>query len=263
MGIGKDAILNAIAKRFREMANAGDDWTTWVPKPRRFTRDEANAFFIGVFLDQQQPADRAWEGGEHMVANHFQSKDFWEEVSRSPLSKVRRIMRYGKGGNAYFRFWNRFSGHLKHNAKIILDSYEGDVRNVWRGLQPRDVNEIYTRFLEFKGIGPALAKMAQFILVRDHGMAGGELSKHHMRVKPDRHVCRVTYRLGLVSNTRPKTVAAEIDQLWRAGSFDHARIESQADFDLVVFRVGQEWCKPSSPNCVEYSLTAVCEQRGI
>ena len=263
MAIGKEDILNAIAKRFREMAKACDDWTTWASKPKRFTPEEGNAFFIGVFFDQQQPADWAWEGGEHMAANHFQGENFWESVSCAPLSKVKRIMRYGWDGNAYFRFWNRFSKHLKDNAKVILDSYEGDVRNVWKGLQPRDVNEIYCRFLEFKGIGPALAKMAQFILVRDHGMAGGELSKHHMRVKPDRHVCRVTYRLGLVSNTRPKIVAAEIDQLWQDGSFDHAGIESQADFDLVVFRVGQYWCKQSSPNCVECPLRSVCEQRGI
>lgn len=251
--IDKDAILKAIEKYQRQMARAGDDWTTWAARPTRFTRKKADAFFVGVLFDQQQGADRAWEGGEHMVANHFQGENFWKEISQTPLSKVKRVMRYGMDGKAYFRFWERFSKHLKDNAKFILENYSGDVRKVWK-VPPRDVNEIYRRFLEFKGIGPALARMAQFILVRDHGMAGGELSKTHMRVKPDTHVCNVTYRLGLVSTTTPKAVAKEIDQLG---------LRSQADFDLVVFRVGQNWCKKSSPNCVECPLAAACQQRGV
>lgn len=252
--IDKDAILKAIAKYQRQMARAGGDWTTWAARPRRFTQEKANAFFVGVLFDQQQEADRAWAGGEHMVANHFQGENFWKEISKTPLSRVKRVMRSGMDGKAYFRFWERFSTHLKYNAKFILENYSGDVRNVWRDIPPRDVNEIYHRFLEFKGVGPALARMAQFILVRDYGMAGGELSKPHMRVKPDRHVCRVTYRLGLVSTEKPKAVAKEIDQLG---------LRSQADFDLVVFRVGQNWCKQSSPNCVECPLAAPCQQRGV
>ena len=253
--IDKDTILDAIAKCHARWRKRGEPLTTWAAKPRRFTPEAANAFFVGVLFDQQQDADRAWNGGEHMVANHFQGENFWKEVARTPLSEVKKIMRYGyEDGKAYFRFWNRFSKHLKDNAKLILDNYGGDVRNVWKGLRPRDVDEIYCRFSEFKGIGPALAKMAQFLLVRDHGMAGGKLSKPHMRVKPDRHVCRVTYRLGLVSNTKPKAVANEIDQLG---------LPSQADFDLVVFRVGQRWCTPSSPNCVECPLAPACQQRGV
>lgn len=253
--IDKEAILDAIAKHQREMVKEDNDLTTWVAKPKRFTPKEANAFFVGVLFDQQQDADRAWNGGQHMVANHFQGENFWKEISRTPLTEVKNIMRYGyEEGKAYFRFWDRFSKHLKDNAKYILDNYDGDVRNVWKGLRPRDVNEIYRRFSEFKGVGPALARMAQFILVRDFGMAGGELSKPHMRVKPDRHVCRVSYRLGLVSNTKPKAVAKEIDQLG---------LPSQADFDLVVFRVGQTWCKLSSPNCVECPLVAACQKRGV
>ena len=253
--IDKDAILKAIAEYQREKAEGGRDWTTWESKPKRVIRRKAaDAFFIGVLFDQQQGADRAWEGGDHMVANHFRGENFWEEIARTPLSKVKRIMRYGFEGKAYFRFWNRFSKHLKDNAKLILDRYDGDVRKVWKNVSSRDVNDIYYRFLEFKGVGPALARMAQFILVRDCGMAGGEDSKGYMRVKPDRHVCRVTYRLGLVSNTKPKAVAAEIDQLG---------LQSQADFDLVVFRVGQNWCKSSSPNCVECPLNESCHQRGI
>ena len=183
-----------------------------------------------------------------MVSNHFQGGDFWRAISRTPISKLRRITSSGWEGKAYFPFPNELAKYLKNNAKIILNRYEGDVRNVWR-VEPSEVNCIYHRFLEFEGIGPALAKMAQFILVRDWGMAGGPRSKHLMRVKPDRHLCRVTSRTGLISSTTPSAVAKEIDALG---------LESQADFDLVVYRVGQNYCFPSSPNCDECPLSGVC-----
>lgn len=57
----------------------------------------------------------------------------------------------------------------------IMGYYEGDVRNIWR-VKHTEVYKIYDRFKEFDGIGDALAKMAQFILVRNYGIAGGKYS---------------------------------------------------------------------------------------
>lgn len=56
---------------------------------------------------------------------------------------------------------------------MIISKYESDVGNIWNYVRPEDVHVIYDRFLEFSGIGDALARMAQFILVREYGIAGG------------------------------------------------------------------------------------------
>ena len=161
--IDNDTTFKAIAKYHCEIANAGD-WTTWELKRKRFTRKKANAFFIGVLFDQQQYANRAWEAGDHMVDNHFQGENFWEEIHRTPLCKIEQIMRYGKGGKACFRYWRKFSKYLQYNTQLVLDKYGGDVRDLWRKVPPHEVDNIYRRFVEFKGIGTGVARMAQFIL---------------------------------------------------------------------------------------------------
>jgi hypothetical protein len=54
---------------------------TWSEELIEFSQEEANSFFIGVLLDQGQPADRAWAGGEsfavniHLVRIHPEPKD--------------------------------------------------------------------------------------------------------------------------------------------------------------------------------------------
>ena len=243
--------------RYREIERSGNDWTEWKQTPHKFKRTEADAFFVGVLFDKQQSANRAWEGGINLVDNHFQGQDgefSWATVSRTSDTKVEQIMSTGWNGGAYHRFPNRHAEFLKENAKIILDQYGGDVRNVWRGVSSEQVELIYERFLEFKGISKALARMAQFILVRRYGIAGGPVSRSFMRVKTDVHLCRVAYRLGLVSSRTPRVVAREIDALG---------LESQADIDLVLFRTGQEYCHETAPICGKCPLANDCARRGL
>jgi len=52
--------------------------------------------------------------------------------------------------------------------------YDDDPRNIW-AVRVDQVQAIYEKFLAFDGIGDALAKMAQFILVRNYGIAGGKV----------------------------------------------------------------------------------------
>lgn len=229
---------------------------------------EGRRVFVGVLFDQQQSADRAWDAGVHLVRNHFQggdADDFWVIVSQTSIAKIKSIMSTGfgvrmhRGTNnldwtgPYHRYHNNMSKYLKRNAEIVLDQHNGDVRNIWRRVSSKDVDLIYERFLEFVGIGPALAKMAQFILVRDFGIAGGVDSKRFMRVKPDVHVRRVAERLGLVSKGTPCVVTRELDALG---------LESQADVDLVLFRVGQRYCH-RTPNCKVCPLTDTCARSGV
>lgn len=92
--------------------------------------------------------------------------------------------------------------------------------------------------------------MGQFELVRGHGVAGGERSKKAMSVKPDVHVNRVTYRLGLVSEPKARVVARELAAL---------DLDSPADFDLTVWHVGQEHCKRTEPDCGNCPLNRDCD----
>ena len=80
-------------------------------------------------------------------------------------------------------------------------------RKIW-SVKPHEVNLIYDRFVEFDGIGDALAKMAQFALVRNNGVAGGKTNQAKMSVKPDLLVQRVLFRTGITQG----------EKLWRTYS---------------------------------------------
>jgi len=244
-----DRRVRAVMANYKRMARNGEPGTQWATTRKRFTETSANAFFIGVLLDRQIPFARAWDGGWHMAREQFQNGPFWEVVRRTRVDTLRRIARTGFDDRAYFRFPNELAMNLKRAAEIIVDRYDGDVRKVWN-VDEKDVDAIYDRLKEFRGIGDALAKMGQFALVREYGVAGGERSKRRMCVKPDVHVNRVTHRLGLVSSTTPRRVARELARL---------ELESPADFDLSVWRIGQEYCHATGPACGNCPLERVCD----
>ncbi len=244
-----DRRVHAVMANYNRMARNREPGTKWATTRKRFTEISANAFFIGVLLDRQIPFEQAWDGGRHMAREHFQNGRFWEQVRRTRIDTLRRITRAGYEGKAYFRFPGELAKNLKRAADIITERYDGDVRKLWN-VDEEHVDAIYDRLKEFRGIGDALAKMGQFALVREYGVAGGERSKRRMCVKPDVHVNRVTHRLGLVSSTTPRSVARELAAL---------ELESPADFDLSVWRIGQEYCHATRPACGGCPLKRVCD----
>lgn len=81
---------------------------------------------------------------------------------------------------------------------------------------------MYDRLKEFAGIGDALERMGQFILVRSYGVGGGEASKSQMCIQQDHHMRRVTYRTGLCTSELKSVATHELDTF---------NLESPADFD--------------------------------
>lgn len=230
------------------------DAPRWSTKRRKFDEVRANKFFIGVMLDQLQTADRAWEGADYLVENYFtETGDFWREIEDTNLSTIKKICRQGFEGQAFALGVkvNSFPKQLKAAAKRIVAEYDSDVRNVWNKIDKENVDEIYGRFRKFEGIGDALAKMAQFILVRDYGVAGGRKSKKFMSVKPDVHVQRVLFRMGFSESETAKSVVDSTNVL---------NLRSPADFDWAEWKIGQLYCHSNSPNCGCCPLGAVCDR---
>ena len=251
------AIMNSIMRHYDQIVVDRPD-LAW--RKARMTIRHANEFFVGVILDQRQKLERAWDGGKHFC-DRFDHANLWEEIANTDIRTLRRISREGFG--AGWCGWtgsyaglnvNKFPGWVKEGARLILRNYKGDVRNIWRGTRPEEVGTIYDRFLEFPGIGDALAKMAQFALVRGYGIGGGEKNKSRMQVKPDVHVCRVTHRAGLTSKPNASVVASEIGRL---------PLESPADFDLAVLFIGRDFCHRTEPECTLCPIDTVCRKAHI
>lgn len=229
----------------------------WSAERRRFTRAEANSFFIGVLLDQGQNAQRAWDAGRYLVEYYFaETENFWHEISTTNLNTMKSICRTGYNGKAFALHYqvNRFPRDLKSVARKIVRDYDSDVRNIWNGIKTKNVDDIYLTFKEFDGIGDALAKMAQFILVRDYGIAGGKRAKRYMSVKPDVHLRRVLFRLGIAEHQTPRSTIDAAERL---------HLKSPADFDWAVWTIGREYCRPKNPICEECPLESSCQRVGI
>lgn len=195
-----------------------------------------------------------WEGREHFVKNHFTGTDLWTAISGIHLRTLRKICNTGFDGTAYALSVANptFPRNLKAAATIILNEYSGDVRNIWNDIRARNVYQLYDRLIQFPGIGIALARMGQFALVREYAVGGGEASKSKLCVKPDYHVCRVSYRAGLTSTTTVSKTMREIDAL---------DLESPADFDLALWDTGRKYCSPSNPKCEKCPLDSKCAKK--
>lgn len=239
--------------RFYKHLESNDDyiWIRWASSRRRFHKKAANKFFVGVLLDQGQLAERAWDGGAYLVENHFNSSDdFWGEVAKTHVNKIKSICQKGYNGKSFAikNTYNTFPVYLNLAALKIIDEYDSDARNIWR-VTPQNVQAIYDRFTEFKGIGDGLAKMAQFILVRNYGVAGGKSSQHLMAIKPDILVRRVLFRTGI---TESEKINHTINTVGNIG------LKSPADFDASTWVVGREYCYKTNPNCRECPIKNAC-----
>ncbi len=249
--------VKSILSFYKSLAKSDDyEWVRWSDNRRRFSKHAANELFVGIMLDQGQLAERAWAGGTHLVENYFNESDnFWKEILDTHTATIKKICQKGFDGKSYatnFSF-NRFPKHLRAAAKLIVEKYDSDVRNIWN-VTPRNVIAIYDRFVEFDGIGDALAKMAQFILVRNYGVAGGKNNQEQMSIKPDILVRRVLYRSGLTRTEKTADAVSIIENL---------KLKSPADFDAAAWIVGREYCSKSDPFCGVCPINSTCMYPGI
>ena len=254
VSINKQIQVRAVMSYYRELKK-NQEAPEWAETRQRLTASKANGFFLGVTLDMRQPAERAWCAGRHLAKNpDFKGVgNFWDRVASTHLNTIKKICREGYNKKHYMAgvHANRYPIWLKENAKKIVGQYDSDVRNVWN-VRPNEVNQIYYRFMEFSGIGHALASMAQFILVRSMGVAGGVKNRKQMKVKSDEHVRRVLYRLGISGSQDPKSAEQAAEGL---------NLKSPADFDWAIFNIGREYCRPRSPKCPNCPLCDVCVKR--
>lgn len=247
-----EEVVTAINEYYTNLTKAdGYSWLKWADKRKRFTEISANAFFVGVILDQGQKTERAWNGGIHLVENHFGGNGgFWKNVSTTHHATVKRICQKEFNGTSYASVYtyNKFHKWLRSAASIMLEKYNGDPRNIWN-VKANKVDDIYKRFKEFDGIGDALAKMAQFALVRMYGVAGGQASKSEMSVKPDVLVSRVLFRSGITKTNRISDTIKSVEAL---------QLSSPADFDAAAWVIGRDYCTLSNPECDSCPLEGIC-----
>jgi endonuclease-3 len=137
---------------------------------------------------------------------------------------------------------------VKGLSKIVVERYDGDTAKIWQNRTAAYVNSV---FQQIHGVGPGIASMMVLLLERHFKLHFNDLDHQKMDVKPDIHVQRVFYRMGLIDNMK------EQDALLAARRLNP---EYPGALDAPLWRIGKQWCKPFSPICNQCFVNSVCKK---
>lgn len=256
MPIEPEKSLNAIMTYWQELADRNEPYTHYAGKKLTLDDWEAVRFFVGIMLDQRQPADRAWDAAHEFArkakGRRWSPRTVWQRIAEMNIHEIRDFCQFeddGKWQGSYaginrrkFEGYGRKRGWLRENAQRIIDEYEY-VDNIWNNDLPEDnegkLLEIHKRLSAFGGIGKNLANMAVFSLIREHGYAGGRKSRGLLKIKFDTHVQRVVDRAIISGNPQLGPAKRYVEKVLNGGGI----LESPADFDYATFRIGKDFCQ--------------------
>ncbi len=199
------------------------------------------AFVFACLVDRQVPAERAWalpslvlERTGSLAVDDLLRLDetAWVRVLRDPTPA--------------HRFPEKMATVLERATARIATSYAGDAAQIWSD-SPSSAR-LVQRFLEFHGAGPKIATMAANILARDFRVDLQDL--RYIDISADVQVVRVMTRLGLV---RPGAGVSEVVYAARDLHPDYPGI-----FDLTMWQLGRDVCRPKGPLCSDCPLQPVC-----
>lgn len=134
-------------------------------------------------------------------------------------------------------------------ARIVTRECGGDAELIWRGRKAQEVKDFLKRI---HGIGEGIASMAVILLNRCRGIRFPDLGA--MNVKPDVHVQRVLFRLGIASIMSEKEALSAAVRL---------NPDYPGALDSPLWVIGRKWCRETSPDCVNCEMNRICVKKGL
>lgn len=203
-----------------------------------------HAFVIACIMDRQITAEQAWripyELRRRLGFFDFANLARLAEVSPEKLDEAMLKP------TPLHRFPNEMSKNFLSAVNRIRNEFFGNAAAIWAG-KPSSAT-IVRRFLEFRGVGQKIASMAANVLVRDFRVDVSD--KYSVDISVDVQITRVFTRMGFV----PKN--ASVDYLiFRARELNP---DYPGIFDLVLWELGREVCRPLQPACDRCRFSNLC-----
>jgi endonuclease-3 len=124
--------------------------------------------------------------------------------------------------------YNRKASYIKETAKMITESFGGEI--------PNTIDELVT----FPGVS---RKTANVVLQTLYGKAEG--------IIVDTHIMRVTFRLGFSQHDKkPEKMENDLMQLLPRGKW--------MDYARLVGTHGRQLCRPTHPKCSVCPINELC-----
>lgn len=203
-----------------------------------------HAFLIACLLDRQTNADSVW-AMPYKFASALGTFDI-ESLGALPVENWFELLK-----SVGHRRPGQMSEVLARGVHRVLAQYDGDAAAIWSDVPTSRV--LVQRFRDFHGVGQKISTMAANILVRDFKIPLVDFQ--YIDVSADVHVLRVMERLELVPSKPDATdVIAAARQL---------HPEYPGVFDLILWQIGRDVCRPKAPRCDACVLAAWCPSRSV
>lgn len=147
------------------------------------------------------------------------------------------------------RYTNDAPKTLRDLALLVMKEGNGDASKLW---SHNSALRFQRLFSQVHGVGPGIGAMAAILVERFWKVEFTD--RAFMDVKPDVHVQRVMFRLGLIPEQ------TEAQALQRARELMPI---CPGDIDSPLWHIGRTWCFASKPDCVACPVSDVCARTGV
>ncbi len=231
----------AVVERLKEFGESRgvSDWSALDPETERLVRSNPLAFLLAVAFDRGMPWQKAWRNPVEI--DHAGCLDPARLASMSETE----LIELPDGLPVRPRYGTKTGARTVSDAsRLVCDRFGGAADGIWSNASRAEVEKTLQ---EIHGLGAGIAAMATRILRDDFGCFRGQ--ERQIDVKPDVHLMRVFRRAGLVEGD-------SASEAIRAGRRLNPGFPGQLDWP--AWRIGQQWCHATEPDCVPCPLTQVC-----
>lgn len=214
------------------------------PEATRLVSEDPFAFLMACSLDRGAKAETIWtipywlkqEVG-HLDPRH---------LATMPLEDIDAAIRRLPKKPRYLRDTARTIQDL---SQLVTSEFEGDAGEVWKGKPALVVQNTMRRI---HGVGEGIAAMTVLLLNRCWNVRFPDW--HAMNVKPDVHVQRVLYRVG---------VATGLSEMAAQQAATLLNPEHPGALDPGLWMIGRTWCRESAPLCAACTLSDLCSRIAV
>ncbi len=219
---------------------------TLIPEAKELVHSNSFAYLLAACLDRGMVADIVWTI-PYWLKQELGHLDP-HLISMMSLDGIRATLLKMPKRPRYMRDAPRTIHEL---VAMVLERFSGDAANLWKN---RTARAVQNDLMEIYCVGRGIAAMTVILICRLGWTEFPDLDT--MPIKPDVHVQRVMYRMGLAENMTEQ-----------AATCAARRINPQfpGDLDSPLWVIGREFCFsiPKTPDCAACPITDLCPKIGL
>lgn len=214
------------------------------PEATAYVLADPYAFLVACSFDRGMKAELTWS--IPYALNQLLSPLSAKKVSSLSIDELKDLI---SKLPIKPRYTNDAPKTLHDLAVLVMKEGQGDASKLW---SHNSALRFQRLFSQVHGVGPGIAAMAAILVERFWKVEFTD--RAFMDVKPDVHVQRVMFRLGLIAEQTEAHALLAARELMPL---------CPGDIDSPLWHIGRTWCFSSKPDCPGCPLDALCSKAGL